>query len=300
MLGAVQGYLVSHGVEPSVVADRSSPAVDVALFEPLELDRQSRISRRSQELPPPTSAHAPHPAAALPAARGWHGWAAPGGRTMARQRGIRLTHAPQSSRASRDAVAPRSDQRRSWRAAGHVPGRLGGDPAEPPPVAHQGAELPECVPQPLVRGPGERTGGPGAPVGAELVPGVTEADPHRRPRGCVVPGAAPLLDQASAELELHPLAVDDHGGRPDGPQPQVVGHHPQLEVRHLARLDQHRRDEVAGFHGGNAHPEEPGPSRASCRVVASPAAAIPPVQARVAALSEDRARRLAERDFAAE
>lgn len=34
VLGAVQGYLVSHGVEPTAVADRSSPAVDVALFEP--------------------------------------------------------------------------------------------------------------------------------------------------------------------------------------------------------------------------------------------------------------------------
>lgn len=34
VLGAAKGYLVSHGVGPSVVADRSSPAVDVALFEP--------------------------------------------------------------------------------------------------------------------------------------------------------------------------------------------------------------------------------------------------------------------------
>lgn len=34
VLGAVQRYLVSHGVEPAAVADRSSPAVDVALFEP--------------------------------------------------------------------------------------------------------------------------------------------------------------------------------------------------------------------------------------------------------------------------
>lgn len=34
VLASVKGYLVSHGVEPSVVADRSSPAVDVALFEP--------------------------------------------------------------------------------------------------------------------------------------------------------------------------------------------------------------------------------------------------------------------------
>jgi hypothetical protein len=34
VLEVVTGYLVSHGVAPAVVADRSSPAVDVALFEP--------------------------------------------------------------------------------------------------------------------------------------------------------------------------------------------------------------------------------------------------------------------------
>ena len=36
VLQSVKSYLVSHGVEPVVVADRTSPAVDVALFEPTD------------------------------------------------------------------------------------------------------------------------------------------------------------------------------------------------------------------------------------------------------------------------
>jgi hypothetical protein len=36
VLESVKGYLGSHGVEPTAVADRTSPAVDVALFEPTD------------------------------------------------------------------------------------------------------------------------------------------------------------------------------------------------------------------------------------------------------------------------
>src|SRR6478672_3258226 len=82
------------------------------------------------------------------------------------------------------------------------------DAAEPAAVAHERAELLERAPESLVRRPGERTRRLHVAVRAELVPGVAEADPGRRPLRGVVPRALPLLDQPPTQLELHPGAVD--------------------------------------------------------------------------------------------
>ena len=128
-------------------------------------------------------------------------------------------------------------------------GRHRGDAAEASPVAHQRAELVERAHSRWWAAHGS------GPVGCTLPsgPNSCHASPKPiqtgRPAGGVVPLATSLLDQAPAELELHPRPVDDDGSRAHRPQPQVVGHHPELEVLHDARLDQHGRDEVAGSHG---------------------------------------------------